>query len=375
LRKILDDPKRHANDVYFKDCWIPDESYFQSLARTHSERIEVRSLTFSKFDGEGRPFVMYDDHLERLKDTDAFFARKVWVGADLLYDRLLSEDRPEVPLSKAGTLRLNTYFDQATRMRANGGVGRYNPGRFPGGKAGLKPQTVRPYAVYIGLGDLFKDIPDWLAQNTSAVQHGNVFHRHKVEFERDTEIRDGNLTANVKIRNRDPRGFLRNMLWNQKGKHHGFQFDLRDHQRVRAAILQDRHARILIIRESWILKYLAGIEKGKNVPSYARRLQNMERSLLHLATQKSTQAKIHLVDLQEVLEHPAKVLNMAVNLVPRTEVQAIHSLPKMIDLARVNEVILELRNQGMAIQTDEVLFSSHDMSDADQPVMTPRLVK
>ena len=89
LRKIIEDPNRQENDRYFSKCWIPDESYFQSLARNHSDHIKPKSLTFSVFDAQGKPFLLYDDHMDELPETDAFFVRKVWPGAHKLYRGLL----------------------------------------------------------------------------------------------------------------------------------------------------------------------------------------------------------------------------------------------------------------------------------------------
>jgi len=45
LSAILEDPDRAAYDRYFRKVWIPDESYFQTLARLYSQNIESRSLT------------------------------------------------------------------------------------------------------------------------------------------------------------------------------------------------------------------------------------------------------------------------------------------------------------------------------------------
>ena len=57
LSAILQDPKRKQYDSYFRHVWIPDESYFQTLARLYSTHIESRSLTLSKFDYQGRPHI------------------------------------------------------------------------------------------------------------------------------------------------------------------------------------------------------------------------------------------------------------------------------------------------------------------------------
>ena len=87
LQAILLDPNKPAYDTYFQTCWIPDESYFHTLSRKHSARIESKSLVFSQFDYQGKPAAFYDDHGDALSALDEFFARKIWPGADGLYQR------------------------------------------------------------------------------------------------------------------------------------------------------------------------------------------------------------------------------------------------------------------------------------------------
>ncbi|MFV2034485.1 MAG: glycosyl transferase, partial [Halocynthiibacter sp.] len=89
LSAILEDPEREVYDRFFKRVWIPDESYFQTLARLYSTNIESRSLTLSKFDFQGKPHIFYDDHLQLLRRSDCFVARKIWPDAERLYDAFL----------------------------------------------------------------------------------------------------------------------------------------------------------------------------------------------------------------------------------------------------------------------------------------------
>ena len=67
LSAILEDPDRETYDRYFQRVWIPDESYFQTMARQYSLEIESRSLTLSKFDYQGKPHIFYNDHLQLLR--------------------------------------------------------------------------------------------------------------------------------------------------------------------------------------------------------------------------------------------------------------------------------------------------------------------
>ena len=78
LSAILEGPEREEYDRYFRKVWIPDESYFQTLVRQVSSNVESRSLTLSKFDFQGKPHIFYDDHLQLLKRSDCFIARKIW---------------------------------------------------------------------------------------------------------------------------------------------------------------------------------------------------------------------------------------------------------------------------------------------------------
>ena len=60
--------------------------------RRYSSNIESRSLTLSKFDFQGKPHMFYDDHLQLLRRSDCFVARKIWPHADKLYGAFLKGD-------------------------------------------------------------------------------------------------------------------------------------------------------------------------------------------------------------------------------------------------------------------------------------------
>ncbi|GHA48566.1 glycosyl transferase [Amylibacter ulvae] len=375
LRAIVNDPNRGVNDSYFKHCWIPDESYFQTLVRNHSERIESRSLTFAKFDAQGKPFILYDDHLDAISKSDAFFVRKVWAGADEMYAQLLAENRDKVPMSKVGAKSIDEHFELAIERRTSGGVGYFNAGRFPGGHAGSLGQTVAPFAVHYGLNDLYPDITEWLCKSSDMVCHGHLFHRQKVEFATGAKNFLGGLDGNVKIRNRNPYGFLQNILWNDRTNKHSFQFDLRDHQAVRTRLIQDHNARIIVIREGWILKFLAAKKLGKDVPSYARQLQDMERAFLLELEQQDTRAQITMFNLQEVLENPRDILTCALGILDDVAKPALIDMPKMVDLQGVNKAIRDLKNAGLTLETVALVKSAGEKRSGEMPRSTPKLVQ
>jgi len=64
---------------YFKLCWIPDESFFQSVIRCVSPKNEVKStqLIFHSFSQNGRPFLFMNGHENLIEQIPHFLIRKV----------------------------------------------------------------------------------------------------------------------------------------------------------------------------------------------------------------------------------------------------------------------------------------------------------
>lgn len=89
LERMLADPQLPALIRFFRWSWIPDESFFQSLALRWSARRADLSPTLARFDHAGRPFVFHDDHADLLARADHFFARKIDPRARRLRARLL----------------------------------------------------------------------------------------------------------------------------------------------------------------------------------------------------------------------------------------------------------------------------------------------
>ena len=111
LSAILEDPERPTYDSYFKKVWIPDESYYQTLARQYSTNIESRSLTLSKFDFQGKPHIFYDDHLQLLRRSDCFVARKIWPRADRLYQAFLTDQAGAMKKTEPNPGKIDRIFE------------------------------------------------------------------------------------------------------------------------------------------------------------------------------------------------------------------------------------------------------------------------
>ncbi|MCH2164756.1 MAG: beta-1,6-N-acetylglucosaminyltransferase [Marinovum sp.] len=83
---------RSRRDVmrFFRNTWIPDETFFQTLARhlVPEKEIESRTLTFLMFSDYGMPVTFYNDHYEMLLAQEFLFARKISPEARELKRRL-----------------------------------------------------------------------------------------------------------------------------------------------------------------------------------------------------------------------------------------------------------------------------------------------
>ncbi|WP_172327791.1 beta-1,6-N-acetylglucosaminyltransferase [Mangrovicoccus sp. HB161399] len=148
LEAILSDPGLTRSARYFRRVWIPDEAFFQSMARRHGRDVVSRTLTFAPFDRTGRPVTFYDDHAAELRGIgpDYFFVRKVWEGADRLYAERLGKLPAPVPSRRDG----------ARRIAARAAVPQPLTPAIP--RRGEPPGTV-PYLALFGAGPLFPGLP------------------------------------------------------------------------------------------------------------------------------------------------------------------------------------------------------------------------
>lgn len=167
LSAILEDPERPTFDRYFRRVWIPDESYFQTLVRQYSLNIESRSLTLSKFDFQGKPHIFYDDHLQLLRRSDCFVARKIWPHAERLYATFLDDPAGAIKGQEPNPGKIDRIFSKAVERRTKGRPGLYMQSRFPN-EDWENGVTSAPYSIFEGFSDLFENFEPWLANATSA---------------------------------------------------------------------------------------------------------------------------------------------------------------------------------------------------------------
>ena len=371
LRQIIQDTNRPKYDRFFAKSWIPDESYFQSLARVHSERLESRSLTWSKFDSDGKPFLLYDDHLSIIRQSKKFMARKVWPKADMLYETFLSSDLIGGANQDLSENPMCEFFDAAHAKRCPTPCGKVNPGRFPTGIFAKHDKTARKYTVLMGPKLVFPTLQSWLAQHTNALCHGNLFAKDGVEFAGDVANFTGNISHNRLLRNYRAAPFLANVIWNRRDKEHVLFFDLGDNQKAHDAIFKDPNAHVVLIEEAWILHYYALQKTGADTRSKAKLLHASEQRLKRVIDRASTEAKIIRLTLKDAVQNPCDLLKKIHETVDGDSSDLFAVPVYAVDLGQLNSVIRHLRNEGFKLETDTIPLAGINGSDQSE---TPRLV-
>ncbi len=353
LKNILNDPRRQYYDSYFSWSWIPDESYFQTLARLHSNKIESRSLTFSKFDYQGKPFNFYDDHLKSLIQSDCFMTRKVWPGADRLYDVLLDPKRANQPMTKSDPQQFEKTFEAADRKRCEGGEGRFHQGRFPYDSSEKTGASPKPYTVFVGFRNLYNYFPKWVDSNADAVSYGSIFARGHVGNLKANLQYAGNLPAETSVRNRNPKGYLSNLLWMNSNKHQCLLYDFRDNSRILETWAHDPKATVVLIRHSWLLLLLGRKTSFTNTLANAKRFHLLEQKFLEEFNGAKVCSVLKILELETAIQQPAKALQDAIRHIPGSGKQYLSEMPNRNTIDGLDALVRKLRNTGFNIRYDQ----------------------
>jgi hypothetical protein len=346
LTAILSGPDRAVHDRYFRKVWIPDESYFQTLARLYSQRIESRSLTLSKFDFQGKPHIFYDDHLQLLRRSDCFVARKIWPHADLLYKTFLGGGADITKGTEPNPGKIDRIFAKAVDRRTRGRPGLYMHSRFPndGWENGV---TSAPYAVFEGFAELYPDFEVWLARATGHRVHGHLFAPDRVEFEGRQTVFSGALPDSAALRDYAPRMFLTNLIWNTRGERQCFQFGPADQQDIGWQLARDSNARVHAISGAWAVPLFQSGGSFADLRTEAARLQKIEAD--HLAMLRSPHAKARstIWTMADFVESPIEILQSIVEEIGNPGSRHLTEAPRMVDLSGFGQFLQSLKNQGM----------------------------
>lgn len=344
LAAILQDPRRAEFDRYFARVWIPDESYYQTLARRHARRIESRSLTLTRFDAQGKPHVFYDDHLDLLRQSHCFVARKIWPGADRLYSAFLGSDARAASDAAPNPAKVKRAFAQARARRAEGRAGLHMHSRAPAPYL-HKDKSAAPYTMLAGFDQVIPGFTPWLAGAVDARVHGHLFAPERAEFAGDGAITTGGLSDHAALRDYNPTGFLTNLLWNDRPRHQCFQFGPRDSQGIAWFTATDPNAQIFVITGAWAVGLFRAGADFATIRAEAGRLQKIENAWLGVLRDPHTRARLHICTLAEFAANPAPRLHALVDAIGRKPGQA--PLPPLADLAGFDAFLHRLRNAGL----------------------------
>lgn len=346
LSAILEDPDRAAYDRYFRKVWIPDESYFQTLARLYSQNIESRSLTLSKFDFQGKPHIFYDDHLQLLRRSDCFVARKIWPHANRLYDTFLNASDDAMKGTEPNPGKIDRIFARAVDRRTRGRPGLYMQSRFPN-DTWENGVTSSAYSVFQGFTELFEDFEPWLARATGCRVHGHLFAPDRVEFEGRQTTFTGAVSDSAVLRDYSSIMFLRNLIWNTRGERQVFQFGPADNQKISWEIAKDPNAQISVITGAWAVPLFQSNRNFADLRAEAALLQKIESD--HLVALRSIYAKarIRIWTMAEFVEIPMEALQTVVDEITGKNVRRLTEAPRMVNLTGFGQFLQNLKNQGM----------------------------
>jgi len=346
LESILTAPDRPALDRYFKRAWIPDESYFQTVARRYSLHVESRSLTLWKFDFQGKPHVFYDDHLPLLRRSDCFVARKIWPRADLLYDTFLGDRSTTAKRAEPQPQKIDRLFSKAVDLRTRGRPGLYMQSRYPNWDW-ENGKTASEYFVFQGFSDLYTDFETWLERRTGNRVHGHLFHKTRVQFSGRARMFNGCLSDSARLRDHHPNHFLSSLIWNTQGERQCFQFGPGDSQQISGFMAADKNALISVISGAWIVGLFHSDMDFLRIRRIAAHYQRTEAAFLDQLRSVHVRARVRVWSLSEYLEQPVENLQSILDDLTPREYRRLTELPRPVDLTGLGRFLQQLKNAGM----------------------------
>jgi hypothetical protein len=374
LSAILQDPDRESYDKFFRHVWIPDESYFQTLARLYSSEIESRSLTLSKFDFQGKPHIFYDDHLQLLRRSDCFVARKIWPHAEKLYQAFLTDSAGAMKRTEPNPGKIDRVFSKAVTRRTRGRPGLYMQSRFPNTdwENGI---TAAPYSVFQGFAELFEDFEPWLARMTGVKVHGHLFAPDRVHYADGETAINGALSDSAAARDYNAPAFLANLIWNTRGERQCFQFGPEDNQKINWRIARDSNAQVSVITGAWAIPLFRSNLDFARIRTRAAALQKIESKQMEILRSPAAKARSRIWTMAEFIEAPMEPLQSILDEIGRTKMHRLSEAPKMVDLNGFGQFLQNLKNQGMHPYLMGDFPVEQKDADVTKPQSKPYLVR
>lgn len=344
LEAILTDPRRAEFDRYFRRVWIPDESYFQTLARRHSVTIESRSLTLSKFDSQGKPYIFYDDHRRMLEESGCFVARKIWPRAEALLSHFPRPAGSRASAAEPQPAHIDRLITEAVARRDLGRPGLYMQSRFPR-KDRENGKTAAPYALFQGFDDIFPGFEAWVARRVAADVHGHLFDPAEVAFAGRAGIGPGGLSHHPALRDHDPNGFLAALIRITR-RRQIFMYGPRDRQSLNWFMATDPNASMFIVTGAWAVPLMTSEMPFDDIRRIAAQLQRAELEQLAILRSVWLKARVRVWDLADFLARPAAILHAAVQELTGAPLPG-DDLPAMRPVDGIGSFLQSLRNAGL----------------------------
>ena len=367
LSAILENPDRAEIDAYFSRVWIPDESYFQTMVRQVSDSVESRSLTLSKFDFQGKPHIFYDDHLQLLRRSDCFVARKIWPHANKLYQAFMENGPGNQAIAEPNPGKIDRLFAKAVERRTKGRSGLYMQSRHPN-ENWENGRTAAPYSVFEGFSDLFENFEVWLGKATGTRVHGHIFAPDAVNFAGGEKIYNGALCNSAVTRDYNPTSFLTNLIWNTRGERQCFQFGPQDNQSLIYFIAGDPNAQISVISGAWAIPMFHSNRNFSDIRKEAATLQKIEAHFLNELRKPWVKARVRTWTLAEFVENPMEPLQNIVDEISPRAMRRLTEAPRLADLSGFGQFLQNLRNQGM----QPILMGDFPTGDDPRPLQARR---
>lgn len=337
LEAILTDPMLPDYVRYFRGVWIPDEAFFQTLARKHSWAIESRSMTWARFDRSGLPVMFYDDHIPALSRPEEghFFARKIWSGADRVYGHFLSEDLAKIRGSGARMRRI------ATRAREK--IALLTPA-IP--RRDAAPGKDR-YLVIYGAEALFPRLSRVFHDQLGDAWIGPVFTGG------DGVVTAGGLSRSAAIARANPSAYLANLLRGRDDRP-ALVLPPTAPPEAAEAIARDPLARVVAVKGAWCIPM--HVSPANREAEFAA-TQKAEAQLMGPFQREDCRARVDLWPLHLALENPLVVLK-ALRLRP--------TALRVANTAKLEAFLSQMRDAGvsptMAVPNADEFWDTEDES-------------
>lgn len=316
LEAILADPQLPKLKRFFRWCWIPDESFFQTLARRHGRTRIDKSPTLARFDTRGMPYVFYDDMAQLLGLSDHFFVRKAHPRATKLREACLGRVHAPAQSDAFDGAAPEEEFQRAALSRTKGREHLISPARLTSLPRGGQRASAYPYLVIGGVGDDTSElISAELTRRGDITCHGRLFAPGETRFHNGAALTAGCLPASARARDFWPDQYVINLARGAAG--HGLAFCLHpaDRYAIGGFIAGDPGARVLWYRGAWALDLYrrSGALDAIGLAERAREAAAAERGLLTLFRRSGVDLTIRsaadLVDAPEAAV--ARMLDIA----------------------------------------------------------------